>query len=320
MTVERKFKKEAKANSIVTPRTIGRVIGMHGQRVELHTDKGIIKAEIRGKVKYGETNESPIAVGDYVVFSLNGPHPATVDRILERKSSVTRPAIDKKDYTQVLVSNVDRLVIVTSVDEPPFSPGLVDRFLVIAFKANIHPVIVLNKIDLRDPSSFELYFDAWRKLSCETVCTSAKVGEGLDELIPILRIGTSMIAGHSGVGKSSLVNRINPELQLKTGEISKYSGKGVHTTASVTMYQLFPDGWVVDTPGLKDLGLVGVDKRNLYKYFPEFSQFEADCQFSNCIHVDEPSCGIKDALSRNDPGIAEFRYKSYLKLFSLLTK
>jgi ribosome biogenesis GTPase len=299
-------------------RTIGRVIGLHGQRAELYTDNGVVDAVIRGKVKYGETDESPIAVGDYVEFSCKNPNMATIEKIRPRKSVISRPAVEKKDYTQVLVSNVDRFIIVTSVAQPPFKSGLVDRFLVIAFKEKIHPVIVMNKIDLGNPKSFIRYLDAWQKISCDIIYTCAKSGQGIDSLIPILKNGTSAIVGHSGVGKSSLINRINPELDIKTKAISTYSGKGTHTTSSSIIYRLFPDGWVADTPGLKDLGLAGISKSYLYRYFPEFEQFESECQFSNCIHVNEPGCGVKNALSRNDSGIAEFRYDSYLKMLTSL--
>ena len=299
-------------------KTIGRIVGLHGQRAEVYTDNGIIDAVIRGKVKYGEKDESPIAVGDFVDYSFKNANMATIERIHPRKSVISRPAIEKKDYTQVLVANVDRFIIVSAVAEPAFKPGLVDRFLIIAFKEKIHPVIVMNKIDLEEPSAFDKYLEAWRKLSCDIVFTSAKVGKGIDKLIPMLENGTSVIVGHSGVGKSSLLNRINPELKLRTQEISKYSGKGTHSTSSMTIYRLFPDGWVADTPGLKDLGLVGVNKTNLYRYFPEFELFEADCQFSNCIHVNEPGCGVKNALEKKDPNLATFRYESYLKIYSSL--
>ena len=299
-------------------KTIGRIVGLHGQRADLYTDNGVVDAIIRGKVKYGETDESPIAVGDFVEYSFKNPNMATIEKIQPRKSVISRPAVEKKDYTQVLVSNVDRFIIVTSVAQPPFKSGLVDRFLVIAFKEKIHPVIVMNKIDLGKADSFIRYLDAWQKLSSDIVHTSAKSGQGIDRLLPFLKMGTSVIVGHSGVGKSSLINRINPVLDIKTKAISTYSGRGTHTTSSSIIYRLFPDGWVADTPGLKDLGLAGVSKLNLYRYFPEFEQYETECQFSNCIHVNEPGCGFKNALARNYSGIAEFRYDSYLNMLSSL--
>ncbi len=297
---------------------IGRVVNIFGPRVVLYADGASFDAIVSGKVKYADSGFSPIAVGDHVEFSAKNKKMASVDRIIARKSAITRPAVEKEGMTQVIVSNIDRLVVVSSIANPDFKPGLIDRFLVVAFKENLHPVIVINKIDLADPSSIATEISAWRDISCDVINTSAKTGEGLGALSSVLEKGTSVIAGHSGVGKSSLLNLLNPELKIKTRDISLYSGRGVHTTSRVTLFRLFPEGWVADTPGLKDLGLTGVTREKLHRYFPEFSRHEADCQFGNCVHIEEPVCGIKKAVASG--AIARFRYDHYLHIYGTLKK
>ena len=299
---------------------IGRVVEIYGPRVELMADDRLIDAVATGKLKHGSRETSLLAVGDYVEFTEPPNKQATIDRILKRKSTISRPAVDREGVIQVIVSNIDRLVIVGSVTSPDFKPNLVDRFLVIAFKEQLHPVIIINKIDLTDPAPYREHIAAWRNIDCSVICTSAVTGAGIDELSSLLAHGTSVITGHSGVGKSSLLNRINPGLNIKTGVVSKYSGKGVHTTSRVSLFQLFPDGWVADTPGLKDLGLANVTQKNLYRYFPEFERFEANCQFSNCVHVEEPDCAIKKAIQNHSPDISASRYQSYLNIFKTVKK
>jgi ribosome biogenesis GTPase len=307
-------------------RNTARVTGIYGPRVDIQTADGVISAVVRGKLKYGGpdhrdiTEKTIVAVGDYVEFSSKKGQTAAIDRILERKKVISRPSVENEGIVQVLVSNVDRIVIVTSTADPDFRPGAVDRFLVIAFEEDIKPVIVLNKIDLADPDSYRQYTDAWRKIGCDILYTSAKTGEKIDELGRLLSNGTSVIVGHSGVGKSSLLNKINPALRIKIGDISSYSGKGKHTTSRVNLFRLFPQGWVADTPGLKDLGLVGVTRKNLHYYYPEFAPFESACQFKDCVHVDEPSCAVKDAAGKEDCSISQLRYQNYLSIYDSLGK
>jgi ribosome biogenesis GTPase len=297
---------------------IARVVELHGQRAKLFTGKATIDAVVKGKLKYGDTGISPVAVGDFVEYSLKTDKLAAIESISQRQSVISKPATERESLRQIVVSNVDRLIVVTSTREPKFKAGLVDRFLITAFKEQIRPVVVLNKIDLRDPEEFGGYFDTWKSISCETVFTSAKTGDGIDTLIEVLKEGTSVIAGHSGVGKSSLINRISPGLNLKTERISSYSGRGVHATSRVSLYQLFPDGWVADTPGLKVFGLAGVDRKTLHLYFPEFERCDSQCRFNNCMHINEPSCAVKRSVEIDDGMVAEFRYQSYLRIHASL--
>jgi ribosome biogenesis GTPase len=301
-------------------RMIARVVELHGQRAWLAGDDQFTEAIVKGKLKYADRGVSPVAVGDYVEYTMKTEKLAAIESITRRESVISKPIVEKEEHLQIMVSNVDRLVIVTSTRDPAFRPGLVDRFLVIAFKQGIKPVVVLNKIDLEDARSFACYFDVWRRISCDTVFASALTGEGVDDLARIMKVGTSVITGHSGVGKSSLLNRISPRLGLRTESISASSGRGVHTTSRISLFKLFADGWVADTPGLKVFGLAGVDRKSLHLYFPEFADISSGCQFNDCSHVDEPRCAIRKSVESADGEVAEFRYKSYLRILNSLKK
>lgn len=289
---------------------------LHGQRARIFIGDDHIDAIIKGKVKYAERDSSPIAVGDYVRYSIVSEKIAAVESIETRKSTLSKPAVEKRGLLQVIAANIDRLVIVSSVKNPKFKPGLVDRFLVTAFKEELKPVIVLNKIDLGIPDMILDYFKGWEKISCETIFTSASTGEGVDKLKETLRHGTSVISGHSGVGKSSLLNIISPDLKLKTKKVSSSSDRGVHTTSRVSLYRIFPDGWVADTPGLKVFGLSGVGRKTLREYYPEFDNLHLRCRFDDCVHIDEPDCAVKKSVENGDGFIAAFRYEGYLRIYA----
>lgn len=300
-------------NTVVN--NVARVVGFHGQRAQLYLDGRVVDAISRGRVKYGEESISPIAVGDYVNYTLADNQPASIEKILPRRTAISRPAVARDNYEQVLVANIDRILIIGSIAEPAFKPGLIDRFLVIAFKEKIHPVVVINKIDLMNLSEIASYTDAWKRLSCDVIGASAATGENIELLANLIVTGTSVVCGHSGVGKSSLLNRIRPDLNLKTKEISLSSQRGVHTTTTVKLHKISADGWVADTPGLKDFGISGISKKSLRLYFPEFADTEPFCQFSDCMHVNEPNCAVKKAVHESNSPIAEFRYKNYVNIY-----
>ncbi len=299
---------------------IGRVIGLHGQRAELLAGDEIVEAVVRGKVKFEDAGKSAIAVGDFVMYSEDTKDRYAIEKILPRGKIISKPSTENEQQLQVFVANVDCLVIVSSVADPDFKPGLVDRFLVTAFKENIRPIIVLNKIDLKSPDYLNPYFDVWKKLSCEIVYTSAKNGDGISLLKSKMENGTAAIAGHSGVGKSTLINVMCPGLELRTKEISAYSNRGVHTTTGIRLYKIFPNGWIADTPGIKVYGLAGVNRKNLKMFFPEFTNTDTDleCQFSNCAHINEPSCAVKKIIDDPESPIARFRYESYVRIYESL--
>jgi ribosome biogenesis GTPase len=298
----------------------GRVISVRGQRIVIYTDDGFKNGILSGKLKQGERTVSPVATGDYISFLDKSKSLVSIEKIYKRKKCISRPAVEKEGMLQIIVANVDRLVVIVSTVSPRFNHGAVDRFLLTSLKENIQPVIVLNKIDLKGWERFSKYLDPWRNIGCKIILTSAKTGEGVKKLRSEIETGTSVIAGHSGVGKSSLLNRIDPELKLKTKTISKYSGKGVHTTTSVTLYKISDAGWVADTPGLKVLSLAGITRDNLRLYYPEFLKLSNQCFFNDCKHIDEPNCAVKNSLDSASGEITEFRYKSYLRIRDSLKK
>jgi ribosome biogenesis GTPase len=299
---------------------IGRVIGVYGPRVDIAVEGRVVSSSVRGKLKYGARGKSLVAVGDYVQFSIESIGDAAIEEIRQRTRVISRPAVEKGSSEQVIVSNVDRMIIVTSIQNPEFKPGVVDRFLIIAFKADISPIIVINKIDLGAPEDYAEYIEDWKGIGCEVIRTSALTGENLDLVAGIIGSGTSVVVGHSGVGKSSLLNKLNPDLDIKIGDVSLYSGKGIHTTSRVNLFEIFENSWVADTPGLKDLGLVGISKKNLHRYYPEFALSDSKCQFNDCVHITEPSCAVKKAVYEGNQSISRFRYQNYVNIYESLDK
>jgi ribosome biogenesis GTPase len=257
-----------------------------------------------------------VAAGDNVEVSFETNDVVAIEKVLPRRQYLSRPDLLNPDKKKIIAANLDQLVIVVSTKDPPFRAGLVDRFLVSAEKESLKAIIVINKIDLSNRKRFAEYEKNWILLGCEQVYTSAMNGAGIDDLKSILRNKTSALAGHSGVGKSSLLNVIQPSLNIKTQKISRASGKGVHTTTSVVFYPLDIGGWVADTPGLKVFGLTGITRKNLDRFFPDFAEKIDRCKFADCLHISEPDCAVKQAVATGE--IFESRYQSYLKLWNQL--
>ena len=298
------------------PGTTGKVIAVHGRLQKIYGQGIIYTSILRGKILKDQLSSSPIVVGDNVEFLIGPDGQATIEKILPRRQFLARPDLLVKGQTQIIAANLDQLVVVSSTRAPRFKPGLIDRFIVNAEYENLQPAIVINKTDLADSSGFTDYAKVWRKLGYPVVFTSAKTGEGLPGLLDVLKEKSSVFAGHSGVGKSSLLNALDSRLQLKTREISEATGRGVHTTTSVIMYPLACGGWVTDTPGLKVFGLTGFKREYIPDCFLEMRKLKASCRFSDCIHISEPGCLVKAAVESGE--IARFRYESYLKIISEL--
>lgn len=273
---------------------------------------------MRGRILKERLDSSPVAVGDNVELSFDENSQAVIEKVLPRKQYLSRPDKITPTRRQVIVSNLDQLVIVSSTLEPQFKAGLVDRFLVSAEKENLPAAIVINKIDLKQPRYFNEYADAWRAAGYKVIFTSALEGNGLEEFKNLLKDKTSALSGHSGVGKSTLINAIQTDLNLRIESISKYTGKGVHTTTSVTMHPLDIGGWVVDTPGLKIFGISDIEKSDLAEYFPDINKLSAGCRFDDCHHINEPDCAVKKAVGSGM--LFTDRYKSYKRLWEELDK
>lgn len=295
-----------------------KVVAVFGKHIKVYCQAGYFESTIRGKILQSQLESSPVAVGDNVKITIHKDGTAAIEEVLPRRHSLYRPSFVGKKMHQVMASNLDQVIIVSSTQDPKFKPGLVDRFLISAELLELEPVIIINKIDLQAPSNFQEYSETWGKLGYPVLFASAKTKQGLDGVIAVLKDKTSTFAGHSGVGKSSLLNAIQPALKIKTREISKASGRGVHTTTSVMMYPLDFGGWVADTPGLKIFGLAETNKLSLKNCFPEFIDYEQKCRFADCQHRDEPDCAVKAAM--HDGLIAGFRYKSYIKMWEQLAQ
>lgn len=291
-------------------------------------DEGeIYLCELRGKVK--DTKDgyvNPVAVGDQVMITITGEGRGVVESVLPRRSVLARPYSPNQgkiieDLYQIVVANVDRLLIVVSWREPYIWPALIDRFLVSAQRNHLDAVICINKIDLvEDWDAFREIVQVYEKLNYPVMLTSAVNMEGIEQLNSLLQKSTTVFAGLSGVGKSSLLTAIQPNLDLRTGEVSErgpFTGQGRHTTTSARLWQLDSGGIVIDTPGLKSFALVGIKPDLLGNWYPEMIPYIPDCRFNNCTHINEPGCAVRNAVSQGV--ISPLRYKNYTQLFEELT-
>lgn len=252
-----------------------------------------------------------VVTGDKVLFQPLDDKQGVIERVEPRTGIVSRG----HQYRQhILVANVTQALIVSSADEPPLKPALIDRFLVTAGKGNVHGLVCINKCDLVEFADLQPILGLYSRLGYPIVPTSTRTGLGLDRLRELLRGEATVVAGQSGVGKSSLLNAIQPGLQLETGEVSATTRKGMHTTRVARLWQLDFGGWVVDTPGIRQMELWDVQPGEVEAYFAEFRPFVPLCRFPNCLHIEEAGCAVKSAV-RQDL-ISLTRYESYLRIVS----
>lgn len=288
----------------------------YGLYYDVATPHGLLRCTLRGTIKRARRGTDPAAVGDRVRATLTTPdvEPAegVIEEILPRSRTLSRLARGTRDIEQVIVANPDQLVAVFSIHEPEPHPRLVDRFLLIAEARGLAAIICINKVDLAAPDDVARFTEPFRAAGYPVVGTSAKHGIGLEELRSRLRGRVSAFAGPSGVGKSSLLNAIAPQrlqLQERTGEISRATGKGRHTTTWTTLFQIGPDTFVADTPGIRALQLWGVDIDRLDRLYPELRPFLGQCYYADCRHLDEPGCAVRAAVERGV--VHPERYASY---------
>ncbi len=267
-----------------------------------------------------------IAVGDEVLVSLTGEGLGVVEAILPRRSVLSRPYSPDAgkvhaELEQIVVANVDRLLIVTSWREPYIWPALIDRYLIAAQRNQIEPVICINKIDLiEDQTEFKNTLKPYKDLGYQFVLTSTVSGEGINQLRSLISESTTVLAGLSGVGKSSLLTTVQPSLNLKVGEVSEhglFTGQGRHTTTQSSLWKLDNGAVVIDTPGVRTFGVAGIAPKELSSWYPEMVMFAGQCRFGNCTHTNEPICAIKAAV--DDGQISELRYKNYTQIFKELS-
>lgn len=274
-----------------------------------------LSCSVRGKL-IGKHSKKAVSVkvGDDVLIRKTSLQNGIIEKILDRHSKFSR-AIEGKAYREhIIATNIDQVIVVMSTRRPSFKSGLLDRYLVIAEKNKLQAQICINKIDLAPRDEFDCYNQWYPEIGYPLFFTSAKNGNGLDDIISILQNKTSILVGQSGVGKSSLIQRIQPDLNLKIGTPSPRTKKGVHTTAFVQLFPLTFGGYIVDTPGVRELGLWGVYKNDLKEFFIDFSVHARNCQFKNCSHLSEPGCAVKNALETEN--IFRERYLNYKNIYA----
>ncbi len=300
------------------------MVRAHGRFFWVQTSLGQLQCAVRESIRAKSNSKiSPIVVGDEVDVELvtdiasqddltkRKPH-GVISYLQPRHSKFSRPKRGLEDMEQIVAANIDQMLIISSVTRPQFKMGLLDRFLIAAHQGSLQPFIILNKIDLDHDLDLDRLKRIYNSIDILLLTTSVRDNTGLDGVKEILKEKHSVVLGQSGVGKSSLLNAVDPELNIKVGEISEYSQKGTHTTSSVEMYPLSFGGYVVDTPGLKYLGLWDIDAEDIRYLYPEINELSQNCKFRDCMHRTEPGCAVKEALERAE--IFPERYESYLKI------
>ncbi len=283
------------------------------------SDEGVVyKARIKGKFKVdGITSTNPIAVGDHVEIEMEneGESSVVINKIIERRNYITRQSPHNKHQHHIVASNLDQSLLFATLKDPKTSSGFIDRFLVTSEAYHIPSIIVFNKVDLykkKEEEKFEETKTIYEAAGYKVMPMSIEKNIGVKEVKMLLKDKVTLLSGHSGVGKSSFINIVFPQLKLKTQDVSGWSGKGLHTTTFAEMFDLPFGGKVIDTPGLREFALMDISRQELSHYFPEMKALINNCQFNNCMHINEPGCAIKEAV--NDGGIATDRYVSYLTL------
>lgn len=276
-------------------------------------EQGEVVAQLRGRFKQGARTGDLIAVGDWVQVSVHPDGTTMIEEVEERKSAFVRMAPTARGvYEQVIIANLDEVVFVFACDDPPLNARMLDRFLIIAERQELPIQIVANKVDLVSKQQARYLFGHYPDLGYPVLYTSVAKKQGIRQLHKLLQGKLSVLIGPSGVGKSSLLNAIQPGLGLEVRTISEATRKGRHTTVVREMFALQDGGYVADTPGLKALPLWDVEPEELDGYFPELAALVPDCQFSNCAHVEEPGCAVLAALEQGK--VHPERYESYLRI------
>ena len=301
----------------------GTVYKSTGSWYSVKSDDGkFYNARIKGIFKIDDiTSTNPIAVGDAVEFDKEneGEGSVIITKIGDRKNYVARQSPRAKHAHHIIAANLDQSLLLATIKDPRTSQGFIDRFLVACEMYHVPAIVVFNKTDVykeKDWKEFERMKGLYEAVGYKVFPVSLKEGKGIDDVNVLLKDKVTLISGHSGVGKSSFINAVVPESEIRTQDVSGWSGKGQHTTTFAEMYDLPINGQIIDTPGMREFGLVDVKKEELSGYFPEMRARLNDCQFNNCQHINEPDCAIKQAVI--DGEIDEDRYVSYVNILESL--
>lgn len=295
----------------------GRLIKSTGSWYIVETENGTrINCILKGKFRIkGIKATNPLAVGDKVDVALQPDQTGIITKIYPRRNYIVRKATKTSKVSHIIAANIDQALVVVSLTKPRTTTGFIDRFLITAEAYHIPSLIVINKIDLYDDElkrRHEEVVDIYKSATYPCISVSALSGENMSALKEVMCDKTSLMAGHSGVGKSAILNKLEPGLDLKTKEISTVHLKGRHTTTFAEMHSLTFGGFVIDTPGIKEFGLIDFDKHEVAERFPEMRALMHQCKFHNCTHIHEPGCAVKEALKTGE--INENRYKNYLRI------
>ena len=293
----------------------GVVIKSTGSWYIVKTEDGeLLNCRIRGKFRMQDiTSTNPIVVGDKVLLSQEEDS-FLIDELFDRKNIIVRKSVNLSKQTHILASNIDQAILVVTMQSPQTSTGFIDRFLVSAQAYGVDVVILFNKTDLYDKATLALLKERrsiYEKIGYRCLSKST-LNDDLSDIKELMKAKVNVISGHSGVGKSTLLNRIQPNLNITTQEISEQHQQGQHTTTFSEMHDLDFGASIIDTPGVRGFGLIEMDKYELGDYFIEFFKLKSDCKFNNCLHINEPKCAVKFALENGE--IAPSRYKNYLSM------
>ncbi|NDE10308.1 MAG: ribosome small subunit-dependent GTPase A [Chitinophagia bacterium] len=284
----------------------------------------VFNARIKGKFKIDNiTSTNPVAVGDFVLADMENEleNTVTITDIADRKNYITRSSPHNRNQHHIIASNLDQSLLFATLKEPKTSLGFIDRFLITSEAYHVPSILVFNKSDLykeKELSRFNEIKEIYEAIGYKVLLMSIEKNIGVEEVKKLLKDKTTLLSGHSGVGKSSFINIIFPDLRLKTQDVSGWSGKGLHTTTFAEMFNLSFGGRLIDTPGIRELGLVDIPKHELSHYFPEMRTLINQCHFNNCMHINEPDCAVKDAV--NSGAVHPDRYYSYLNILDSIEK
>lgn len=276
------------------------------------------QCRLRGKIRLkGLKSTNPIAVGDKVSFELEeGDKNGIIHEIHERKNYISRKSVNLSKESHIIAANLDLALLFITTKQPETSLGFIDRFLVTAEAYGVDTILIFNKIDLYSTSELEEIEELitmYKKIGYRSVKTSATTHTNFKEVEEVTAGKIILLAGQSGAGKSTLINAMNPNLNIRTGEISESHFKGKHTTTHAEMHEMENGGFIIDTPGIKGFGLLDLSKENLHHYFPEIFKKLPECKFHNCRHINEPKCAVKEAIQNGE--ISKSRYENYLKMY-----
>lgn len=295
-------------------RVEGIVTSSTGSWYEVVTDMGVLTCRIRGRLRLkGIRSTNPVVVGDRVMVEPDGESSAIVE-ILPRRNYVIRRASNLSKESHIIAANIDRALLIVTLHSPSTPKEFVDRFLVTCEAYKVPVTIVLGKADTLEgeyAAEAEEFEAIYTNAGYEVLRLSSTTGDGVEQIRQLLHNNTTLVAGNSGVGKSTLVSHIDPTLDIRTGEISESHHKGKHTTTFSTMYPI-EGGYIIDTPGIKGFGLIDIDSRELCRYFPDMMRLAPDCKFYNCTHIHEPGCAVREAVEQGE--VPWSRYESYLKI------